>query len=71
MLAKYKFKRVVYLSDKYSNTNENFDAKRTFQYCGISYERLDQHEIESVIFFLNGDRDVKYKRAEGKTCERK
>ena len=71
MITKYKFKRVVYLSDKYSHTSENFEAKRIFEYCGISYERLDQHDIENVIFFLDDDGSVKYKSKEGKSRKRK
>lgn len=71
MLAKYKFKRVVYLSDKYSYTPENFEAKRTFEYCGIEYERINQHDIESITFCLNDDGEVKYHEKINKTRIRK
>ena len=35
-------KEVIYLSDKYANTNETIASKKMFDICGVSYRQLEQ-----------------------------
>ena len=39
-LAQAGVKRVVYLSDKYKDTEDNIAAKTCFEYCGVEYEQF-------------------------------
>ena len=40
-LAQAGIKRVVYLSDKYKDTDDNIMSKTCFEYCDVEYEQLD------------------------------
>lgn len=41
-LAQAGIKKIVYLSDKYLNTEDNIMSKTCLEYCEIQYEQLDE-----------------------------
>ena len=42
-------KEVIYLSDKYSNTDEVIASKRLFDACGINYRALDEEKRKEIV----------------------
>lgn len=52
-------KKVVYLSDKYKDTEDNIAAKICFDYCGVEYEQLDQELQREFIVSLNPNEGIK------------
>ena len=44
-------KKVVYLSDKYANSENNIASRRLFDECGITYKKID----------LDGEKEIKIK----------
>ena len=54
-LAQAGIKRVVYLSDKYLDTEDNIMSKICLERCGIKYEKLDsKFQNEYVISLKDG-----------------
>lgn len=45
-------KEVIYLSDKYSNTDEVIASKRLFDTCGIIYRELDEEKRKEIVLSL-------------------
>ena len=45
-------KEVIYLSDKYSNTDEVIASKRLFDACGIIYRALDEEKRKEIVLSL-------------------
>lgn len=45
-------KEVIYLSDKYSNTDEVIASKRLFDTCGIIYRALDEEKRKEIVLSL-------------------
>ena len=45
-------KEVIYLSDKYSNTDEVIASKRLFDACGINYRALDEEKRKEIVLSL-------------------
>ena len=45
-------KEVIYLSDKYSNTDEVIASKRLFDACGIIYRELDEAKRKEIVLSL-------------------
>ena len=45
-------KEVIYLSDKYSNTDEVIASKRLFDACGIIYRELDEEKRKEIVLSL-------------------
>ena len=41
-------KEVIYLSDKYANTNETIVSKRLFDSCGVSYRQLEKEYQKNI-----------------------
>ena len=41
-------KEVIYLSDKYANTNETIASKKLFDACGVEYRQLHQDTYKVV-----------------------
>lgn len=52
---------VVYLSDKYKDTNDNIESRRIFDTCGVFYTKLD--EVEQNEYLLSLKPDVELKKA--------
>lgn len=48
-------KEVVYLSDKYADTNETIAAKRLFDKCGVIYTQYNQDQ--NIILEINRQRN--------------
>ena len=38
-------KEVVYLSDKYANTDETISSKRLFDVCGVKYRQINEEKV--------------------------
>ena len=51
-------KKVVYLSDKYKETNDNIAAKICFDYCGVKYEEFNPELQRDVVVSLQPDQGV-------------
>ncbi len=45
-------KKVIYLSDKYKDTDDNIAAKICFDYCGVEYEEFNQELQRDLIVSL-------------------
>jgi dCMP deaminase len=43
---------VVYLSDKYKDTNEVVASKRLFDACGVTYRALDEEKRKEIVLSL-------------------
>lgn len=43
---------VVYLSDKYKDTNEVVASKRLFDACGVTYRALDEEKKQEIVLSL-------------------
>ncbi len=43
---------VVYLSDKYKDTNEVVASKRLFDACGVTYRTLDEEKKQEIVLSL-------------------
>lgn len=41
-------KEVIYLSDKYANTNETIASKKLFDACGVTYRQLDETNCKKI-----------------------
>ena len=41
-------KEVIYLSDKYSNTNETIASKKLFDACGVKYRQLSKESYKVI-----------------------
>ena len=41
-------KEVIYLSDKYANTNENIASKKLFDACGVKYRQLPESCLKTI-----------------------
>jgi len=50
LLASHRVKEIIYLSDKYSETQENRIAKKIFQMSKISYRQLKLSEVTLDFF---------------------
>ena len=49
LIAQSGIKKVIYLSDKYKDTESNMAAKRIFEMCGIYYEQFDSKVKEVTL----------------------
>ncbi len=57
-LSQAGIKRIVYLSDKYLDTDDNIMSKTCLEYCGIEYEQLDKtKQNEYLISLINDKKD--------------
>ena len=54
-LSQAGIKRVVYLSDKYKDTDDNIMSKTTLNYCGVEYEQLDKKHQNKFEISLDPD----------------
>lgn len=45
-------KEVIYLSDKYANTDETIVSKRLFDACGVTYRQLEKENQKELILNL-------------------
>lgn len=43
-LAQAGIKKVVYLSDKYKDTDDNIMSKTCLDYCGVEYKQIDEEK---------------------------
>ncbi len=50
---------VVYLSDKYKDTNDNIESRRIFDTCGVRYTKLDAVEQNEYLLSLKPDVELK------------
>ena len=41
-------KEVVYLSDKYADSDNNIASRKLFDYCGVKYRRIDLKENKKI-----------------------
>lgn len=41
-------KEVVYLSDKYAESENNIASRRLFEQCGVTYKKLDLDEKKEI-----------------------
>jgi len=54
-LAQAGIKRIVYLSDKYMDTEDNIMSKTCLEYCNIKYEQINQSLQNKYILSLDTD----------------
>ena len=45
-------KKVMYLSDKYRDSENNIASRRLFDECGVMYEKLDLHTEKEIVIEL-------------------
>ena len=45
-------KEVVYLSDKYANTENNIASRRLFDECGVTYKKLELKDKKEIVIDL-------------------
>ena len=45
-------KEVVYLSDKYANTENNIASRRLFEECGVTYKKLELKDKKEIVIDL-------------------
>ena len=57
-LAQAGVKRVVYLSDKYKDTDDNIAAKTCFNYCGVQYEQFPIELQRRILVSLKPDEGI-------------
>ena len=55
-------KEVIYLSDKYADTDSIISSKRMFDTCGVRYKMLDKEHQKSLEITLKPDVPVNYKK---------
>lgn len=58
-LAQAGVKKVIYLSDKYINTDDNTAAKICLEYCGIEYEQFNPELQKEFIVSLEPNKGIK------------
>lgn len=58
MIIQSGIKRVVYLSDKYKDTNGNKASRKMFDTCGVEYIKLKKSEQEDYLISLKPDTDL-------------
>lgn len=54
-------KEIIYLSDKYENTDSTKAAKLLFDTCGIKYRKLDNIHQKEFKLSLKPDKEIEYK----------
>ena len=58
-LAQAGVKRIVYLSDKYKETDDNKMSKICLDYCGVEYEQLDsKYQTEYNLSLVPSDKQL-------------
>ena len=55
-------KEVVYLSDKYKDTDSTKASKLMFDTCGVKYRQMEKEHQKTLILSLKPDEVVKYKK---------
>ena len=45
-------KEVVYLSNKYANSENNIASRKLFDECGVTYKKIDLKEEKEIIIDL-------------------
>ena len=53
-------KEVVYLSDKYANTDSTIASKRLFDTCGVTYRQMDETHQKEIHLSLKPDQTIEY-----------
>lgn len=53
-------KEVIYLSDKYKDTDSTIASKKMFDTCGVSYRQLDKIHQKNILLSLEADKAIKY-----------
>ncbi len=53
-------KEVIYLSDKYANTDSTIASKRLFDTCGVTYRQMDESHQKEMRLSLKPDQTIKY-----------
>lgn len=61
-LAQAGIKRIVYLSNKYINTEDDIMSKTCLEYCGIEYKQLDKNLQNTYIISLKTDEEKNLKK---------
>ena len=52
MIIQSGIKEVIYLSDKYANSENNIASRKLFDECGVTYKKIDLKEEKEIIIDL-------------------
>lgn len=53
-------KEIIYLSDKYANTDSTKASKKLFDTCGVTYRKMDEGHQKEIKLSLKPDEAMKY-----------
>ena len=53
-------KEVIYLSDKYADTDSTIASKKLFDTCGVTYRKMETEKHKNLSITLEADKAIKY-----------
>ena len=53
-------KEVIYLSDKYADTDSTIASKKLFDTCGVTYRKMETEKHKNLSITLEADQAIKY-----------